>query len=291
MSYRRSLLLPVTRHHDVDVIDAHQHCWSLTLPGHHWPGPELPTIFRDYTPADFHAAADPRVTGTVLVQSQATDADTDWLLEIAAREPMMLGVVGWVDLAAASAPARIATLAAHPKMRGLRPMLQCIEDTDWLLDEALVPALEAVRDHGLRLDALAEPRHLPMLARFVDRWGDVPLVIDHGAKPFTTPDRLDAWALGIADLADRGVYCKLSALRVAGQDDAALQPVVRHLVERFGSRLMWGSDWPVLTLVGDDQGGWLDTATRLSGLGGAALADLMAGCARRFYSLGEPACG
>ncbi|KQR80972.1 amidohydrolase family protein [Sphingomonas sp. Leaf343] len=268
------------------VIDAHQHFWSLGLPDHHWPGPDLPPIYRDVLPEEFRAIIDPRVAGTVLVQSQANDGDTDWLLSIANAEPMVLGVVGWVDLASASAPDRIAALAGQPRLRGLRAMLECIPEVDWLMEEALTPALQAIVSHDLSLDVLVGPRHLPMLARFVDRWPDLRVVIDHGAKPFTAPERWGAWKADIAVLARQGVHCKLSALRVAGQPDAALRPTVLHLVEQFSDRLMWASDWPVLTLVGEDQGGWLDSAIRMSGLSGAALDQLLAGCARRFYALG-----
>ncbi len=268
------------------VIDAHQHFWSLDLAGHHWPGPDLPLLYRDVLPEEFRGIFDPRVAGTVLVQSQANDGDTDWLLDIADTEPMVLGVVGWVDLGAADAPGRIAALAGRRKMRGLRAMLECIPDVDWLMDAAFTPALQAMVAHDLSLDMLVGPQHLPMLARFVDRWPDLRVVIDHGAKPFTLPGRWDAWQTDIAVLAQHGVHCKLSALRVPGQPDAALRSTVLHLVEQFPGRLMWASDWPVLSLVGEEQGGWLDSAIRLSGLSGVALDHLLAGCARQFYSLG-----
>jgi L-fuconolactonase len=273
----------------VQVIDAHHHLWALDTPGHQWPGPGEPAIHRDFGVDDLLATVDGvPLAATVLVQSQPTDADTDWMLEIAASTPRIGAVVGWVDLAAPTAPARIAALARHPKLRGLRPMLQGIMDTDWLLGAALEPALAAMRAHGLRLDALVQPRHLPVLSRFADRWPDLPVVIDHGAKPFVGAGVLDPWRQDMAALAARGWWCKLSGLRTEQVRGAAvdrLAPYVDHLVASFGERLMWGSDWPVLRLARDTADQWFRDADRLAGCRGAARARLFGGAAREFYQL------
>ncbi|MBB4153558.1 L-fuconolactonase [Sphingomonas jinjuensis] len=273
----------------LDVIDSHFHLWSLTNPGHQWPTPDMPALYRDFTADDLRrAAADVRLAGGVLVQSQPTDADTDWMLAVAATEPLVLGVCGWVDLAAADVPRRIAELAAMPKLRALRPMLQSIADTEWLLRDALAPAIAAMIEHGLRLDALVQPRHLPMLAEFVDRWPALPVVIDHAAKPRAATREMDPWCDDIAALAARGVYCKLSGLRTEQgpyQPARALKPYIDHLVIEFDQRLMWGSDWPVLLQSGDRYDRWLDDAIWLTDLAECAQARLFAGCAREFYDL------
>jgi len=274
------------------MIDAHQHFWNLATPGHEWPTPAEAAIHRDFGPADLMAEAEGLgLSATVLVQSQPTDLDTDWMLDLAARTPAIAAVVGWVDLAAPSAPDRIADLARNPRLRSLRPMLQSIDDTEWLLREDVAPAVTAMLQHGLRFDALVQPRHLPMLARFVERWPGLPVVIDHGAKPFITREALDPWREEIAALAAHGVWCKLSGLRTeqaAGQPASTLAPYVAHLVESFGPRLMWGSDWPVLRLSGDSYREWLEAADRLTGLDGAARSRLFGGAAAEFYGLSWP---
>lgn len=271
------------------IIDSHLHFWSLTTPGLAWPTAGEAAIHRDFAPADLHAAArDVALAGVVLVQSQQADADTDWLLALAADEPLVRAVVGWVDLADPAAPRRIATLAANPLLRALRPMLQAIEDSDWLLDDALTPAIRAMVDHGLRFDALVQPRHLPMLARFAVRWPDLPIVIDHAAKPHAALGTLDPWRDDIARLGRAGAYCKLSGLRTEqapGQSPDALLPYVDHLAATFGDRLMWGSDWPVLTLSGDGYGRWLDDARRLTQRFALDEERLFSGCAAEFYGL------
>lgn len=271
------------------VIDAHQHFWMLSTEGHVWPTPDDPSIYHDYLPADLSAAAQgTALAASVLVQSQPTDADTDWMLRLADHTPSIAAVVGWVDLTLDTAPARIAELARHPRLRSLRPMLQSIEDTDWLLRPAVAAAIAAMRDHGLRLDALVQPRHLAMLARFADRWPDLPIVIDHAAKPCVARGEIDPWRSEIAALAARGLWCKLSGLRTEqapGQPKAALRPYVDHLVACFGDRLMWGSDWPVLLLSGDSYHQWLADALALAAPDRAARDRLFGGAAAHFYDL------
>jgi L-fuconolactonase len=268
------------------IVDAHQHFWALGEPGHGWPTLAEAAIHRDFGADDLRiAAAGHDLVGTVLVQSQPTDHDTNWMIALASREPLVRAVVGWVDLASPHAPDRIAALAGAPKLRGLRPMLQAVEDTDWLLRPALAPALAAMVTHGLRLDALVQPRHLPMLRTFVERWPDLAVVIDHAAKPQAATGDLDPWRGDIAALATAGVYAKLSGLRTEqapGQSADALAPYVEHLVDCFGDRLMWGSDWPVIALAGDTWSDWLIDARRLAA---AAPADrLFATCAADFYA-------
>lgn len=271
------------------VIDAHQHFWDLATPGHEWPTPAQAAIHRNFGPADLlqEAAAVP-LAGTILVQSQPSDTDTDWMLALADVTPWVLGVVGWVDLAAPGAAARVAALAGHGKLRGLRPMLQSIADSAWILGDALTPALEAMLAHGLRFDALVQPRHLPILEAFARRWPDLPIVIDHAAKPFAARNELDPWRDDMARLADRGLWCKLSGLRTeqaAHQDAEALAPYVEHLARCFGDRLLWGSDWPVLHLAGDRYADWLTVAQRLAAAAGLAPQRLFVDAARAFYGV------
>jgi len=272
------------------VVDAHHHCWRLDWPGHQWPDASLPAIHRDFAIADLRAASrGVDLAATVLVQSQPTDADTDRLCDLAAAEPLVGALVGWVDLAAADAPVRIATLAARPKLRGLRPMLQAFADEAWILQPALDGAIAAMIAQGLRFDALVQPRHLEALYRFAKRWPDLPIVIDHAAKPGAAAGGLDPWRARIAALAGLdNVWCKLSGLRTEQATDepvAALTPYVTHLVACFGPRLMWGSDWPVLTLAGDDYPCWFEIARTLAALDAAGERSLFADSARRFYGL------
>ncbi len=268
-------------------IDAHLHVWRIDAAWHGWPTADDGVLYRDVTLADARAAArGTGVAGAILVQAQTDDRETDWLLDLAAADPWVRGVVGWVALDRADAPARIAALAGRGGLVGLRPMLQSIPDDTWLLRDDLAPAIAAMVDHGLCLDALVHPRHLPMLAMFADRWPGLTIVIDHAAKPSTAPP--PGWADDLAALAARpNLWCKLSGLRTEqppGEAPDALAPLVGHVLGRFGDRAIWGSDWPVLHAAGDGYADWLATTRALTAaLSPDARARLMGGAARACY--------
>lgn len=277
---------------DLRILDSHQHFWRVDAPECAWPNTDWPLLHRDFLPPDLAAeTAGIMLTGTILVQSQPDNRDTDWLLALAATEPTVLGVVAWAALDTADAPARVAKLGREPKCRGLRPMLQGIADSEWILSDAVAPAITAMVAHGLRFDALVEPRHLPALASFARRWPALPIVIDHAGKPDAANGALDPWRDDLAALAQLpNVWCKLSGLRTQqapGQEATALAPYAAHVLACFGPRTMWGSDWPVLRHMADSYADWLRDTLMLVGAfdDDTDLPRLFEGAAREFYGL------
>lgn len=249
-------------------IDAHQHFWCLAERAGAWPPPQLAAIYRDFYPEDLGALLHRHgVAATVLVQSMPNESDTRFMLDLSERYSFIGAVVGWTDLKAADAPQRIAALAAHPRLRGLRPMLQDLEDDDWIADPALAPAVDAMQRHGLCFDALVLPRHLPALLEFARSYPRLPIVIDHLAKPAMQEGPETSWLQAMERLAaEPHVHCKLSGMVTeagAGWTVARLRPYAQHILLVFGpERVLWGSDWPVLNLA-SDYGKWVDASAEL----------------------------
>ncbi|MEI9995458.1 MAG: amidohydrolase family protein [Rhizomicrobium sp.] len=251
-------------------IDAHQHFWRMDRGDYGWLRPEAhPRIAHDFLPADLEPILNAaRIDRTILVQAAPSEAETHFLLALANAHDIVAGVVGWIDFEASDAPSRIARLCANPKFVGLRPMLQDIAEDEWLLRPAHAPVFDAMQRGKLRFDALVKPRHLPMLDEFVDRYPDLPLVIDHGAKPDIARDGLSLWEPYLRHIATTSnSYCKLSGLAgEAGPGWSAdtLRRYVDVLLDCFGpQRLMWGSDWPVLNEAGD-YATWLGASVTLT---------------------------
>ncbi|HEY9023098.1 MAG TPA: amidohydrolase family protein [Burkholderiaceae bacterium] len=279
-------------------IDAHQHFWRLADRDGQWPPAALAAIHRDFLPEDLAGTLRRAgIDGTVLVQSLPSERDTRFLLELADAHAFVRGVVGWVDLKATGAPSRIDDLARHPRLKGLRPMLQDLPEDDWIDDPALDPAVRAMCRHGLVFDALVVPRQLPALLSFATRHPALTIVVDHAAKPFISRGQLQPWQDDLAALAALpNVACKLSGLLTeAGErpHDAALLPYVQALWDLFGaSRVVWGSDWPVLRLAADYDA-WRAMSERLLGAlrvpaDDAARAAVFGGNAIRLYRLTPP---
>ena len=287
------------------TIDAHFHAWHIARGDYGWLTPALAPIYRDVEVAHWWQQAKARaISGGVLVQAAPTAAETGFLLQLADQHPQeVLGVVGWVDLQAADAAQQVRALACHPRLKGLRPMLQDLAQTDWILQERVQEGLAAMADCGLVFDALIQTRHLPVIAELAQRHPNLRLVLDHGAKPLMhAPTAGPAmqqgqdwqqWQGGLQTLAQQTrsapLMCKLSGLWTeapAGEPCEHVRPWAQALLEIWGAeRLIWGSDWPVLELAGS-YAQWHDwSVDLLAPLSPQQREAVLGGNARRLYRL------
>lgn len=287
-----------------DRIDAHCHFWRRDRGDYGWldaSKPALAPILRDFAPGDMQPAnAAAGIGSLVVVQAAPTEAETAWLLDLAARDHMVAGVVGWVDLSEERAAESLERFAADAQFLGVRPMLQDIADPHWISHAPDPSAMAALERLGLTFDALVTPIHLEPLLAFVRHHDGLPVIVDHAAKPaFGAPahdPRHQLWEDGMALLAAHdNVWCKLSGLltelpaeRRQRPEEAAeaLRLHVERLLEWFGpSRLVWGSDWPVLTLA-TDHAFWMETTSLLlAPLSEDERNGILGDNARRFYRL------
>lgn len=274
-------------------IDAHQHFWQISRGDYHWMDDSVSAIRHDTMPHDLAPLIKRHdIEGTVVVQAAATVAETRFILELAKHTEFIKGVVGWVDLESPEAPSTLDRLMTIPFFKGVRPMLQDIADTNWILRPAVLANLKEVSERGLRLDALITPRHLNSVAELADHVPDLNIVVDHCAKP-EIADRSEpgqAWRDGMTKLANKpNIMCKISGLaNEAGPTWSAekLRPTTDHIMEVFGSgRIMWGSDWPVLNLVGDYSRWRNVTAELLAQLSDEERTAIYGGNAIKFYGL------
>ena len=241
------------------MIDAHFHAWQLNRGDYGWLKPALSPIYRDVQITDWakHAAMH-QITGGVLVQAAPTFEETQFLLQQANMHPLVKGVVGRIDMLAEDAIHKVALCAASPKLKGLRPMLQDIDDPDWILQAQIQPVLDAMAENNLVLDALIKPIHLTQILDITRAHPALKVVIDHGAKPIIDANEMSGWQANMNRLAQetdaKQVMCKLSGLWTEaprGNPLESIRPWCQALLETWGpQRLIWGSDWPVLELVG-----------------------------------------
>lgn len=249
-------------------IDSHQHFWDLSRSDYNWLTPDMKVLYRNYGPDELAPILRrEKIDGTLLVQASETVEETRYLLDIAEKTPFVLGVVGWVDLSAPEATKLIEELRVSPYLKGLRPMLQDIAQTDWILMDELKPALKAMVEAGLTFDALITPRHTDVIMAFAENNPELKIVIDHAAKPNFRTNTFDVWAKAMDGLSqNKNVFCKLSGLWTEANGDVSdenIRPYIHHLANCFGSgKLMWGSDWPVVNVAGK-YSAWIAQAERL----------------------------
>ncbi|WP_306026879.1 amidohydrolase [Stappia sp. MMSF_3263] len=276
------------------VVDAHHHFWQVARGDYHWMTAEtgLP-LRRDYLPEDLAPLLRKAgVDRTVVVQAAQSEAETDFLLDLADGAGFVAGVVGWLDMEDAGFAGKLDRLMARPKFVGLRPMLQDLDDDAYILRPRVRDNLARMAERGVAFDVLSFPRHLANVTRALEAVPQLRAVVDHLSKPAIAAREFDGWATGISRLAALpNVHCKLSGMITeadhASWRPADLEPYVDHVLSAFGpGRLMFGSDWPVCLLAGS----YAEVLNALcTVLEGKLSADERAGVyganAARFYSL------
>lgn len=236
-------------------LDAHQHFWRYSPEQYPWI-PRGSALARDWLPADLAALQAPLgFDGSIAVQAQQTVAETEWLLSLADQDPRIRGVVGWVDLQHDRVEDNLARLARHPRLVGIRHVVQDEPDDRFLLRPAFQRGISRLRAFNLRYDILIYPKQLPAALELVRALPEQPFVLDHIAKPFIRTGTLSPWREQIRELAQHpSVLCKVSGMVTEAdhqnwkKDDFI--PFLDVVFEAFGvGRLMFGSDWPVCLLA------------------------------------------
>jgi len=236
-------------------IDAHQHFWIYNQREYGWIDEPMASIRHDLLPADLEPQLEKNgFHGSVLVQVRQTLDETRWLLELAARNSFILGVVGWVDLRSPRLRAELESFAENPKLVGIRHIVQS-EPDDFLLQTDFLRGISMLEEFDLAYDILVYAKHLPIVAEFVKRFPRQRFVLDHLAKPPIKSGAVDLWARGMRELASfPNVFAKVSGLVTEADwqtwKPEDIRPYLDVAFECFGPRrLMIGSDWPVCTVA------------------------------------------
>ena len=237
-------------------VDSHQHYWRYDPAQYRWIDHTMRTLRRDFLPPD----VEPAMTAAgfdraIAVQARQTLEETADLLALADANPSVAGVVGWVDLQSGTVREQLQRFASHPKLVGIRHIVQSEPDDRFLLRPAFCRGIEALAEYGLTYDLLVYPRHLPVAADFVRRFERQPFVLDHMAKPDIRAGEIASWERDIRRLAAApNVCCKVSGLVTEADWDhwtaCEIRPYLDVVFDCFGAdRLMIGSDWPVCTVA------------------------------------------
>ncbi len=228
---------------------------GTTPPSTGWIDDRMAKLRRDFLPGDLAPELEAAgIDGCIAVQARQTFEETGWLLQLADEHSFIAGVVGWVDLQSPTADADLERIAKHPKLVGVRHVLQD-EPDEFFERPAFRRGVARLERFDLTYDLLIYGRQLPAAVKFVAPLPNQRFVLDHMGKPDIRGGQLEPWRTELRRLAAfPNVWCKLSGLVTEAEwngwtpDD--LRPYLDAAAEAFGpKRLMIGSDWPVCTLA------------------------------------------
>ncbi|MDP6444838.1 MAG: amidohydrolase family protein [Pirellulaceae bacterium] len=276
------------------IIDAHQHFWHLLQPfNYKWLNtPENEPIRRSYVPADLadHLQS-AGVDRSIVVQTQHTVEENRWALELAEEHEFIAGVVGWVDLASHDCEYELLEFKDHPKFVGVRHVTQDEPDDNFIIRPQVMRGLRVLQRHRIPFDLLFYVKHLHHAAALAVELPDLPMVIDHLAKPRIKDQALHDWEESFRTAAAfPNIYCKLSGMVTEADwnewTPADLKPYVEIALEAFGpDRCMYGSDWPVCELAATYEQVHAALNEVLGPLSETENAAIFGGTASRFYNL------
>ena len=240
------------------LIDAHNHFWKYNAAKHSWINEEMNVLKKDYLPNDLQPLLQQAsIDGCVAVQADESDEENSFLLQLAADNNFIKGIVGWIDMLADDAEDRIQYYKRFKIMKGFRYVLQDKKDRALMLHPVFIKNMALLQRYGFTYDLLIFKDQLGFADCLVQQFPQQKFVLNHLAKPEIKTKEIQDWKEAIASIAkSKNIYCKLSGMVTeADWDKNTYQdfvPYMEIILENFGTkRIMYGSDWPVCLLAAD----------------------------------------
>jgi predicted TIM-barrel fold metal-dependent hydrolase len=235
-----------------NLIDTHTHFYEPTrAEGVPWPPRDDKLLYRPVLPKDYRALPVPQpVTGTVVVEASSWLEDNQWVLDLAAHDPFIVGFVGNLPVGTKEFAGHLKRFAANKFFRGIRIGNRKLDTA------AFVSDLKLLAEHNLSLDLLGGMEILSFADRLAKEVPNLRIIIDHLAGVVVDGKAPPAdWVKQMRALVSRpSIYCKLSGLvEATGRSDGTAprdvefyRPVLDAMRTMFGpERLIYASNWPV----------------------------------------------
>jgi len=254
----------------IPFIDAHVHLWDLGSIRYPWlappfkddgPNGSTEPIAHDYLLADYLAdAAGWNVKGIVHVDAgadptQALD-ETIWLEGIAQSHGMPNAIIAFAPLDKPQAEMVLERQAAHPRVRGIRQIvnwhvdpLRSYSPADITQSDAWQCGFGLLARHGLSFDLQCYPGQMAGLAPLIGRHPGIPVIINHAGMPVPSDlDGIACWRQGMRALAEFPHVCtKLSGVGFIYRHWTLeqIRPFLLEAIDIFGpERCLFASNFP-----------------------------------------------
>jgi L-fuconolactonase len=241
----------------VPIIDTHIHLFDPTRPqGAPYSGPRTTAGAAPQSayPDRYRKLATPLgIVGAIKVEASPWIEDNLWVLEVAQRDTIIVGVIGNLEPDKPEFAEYLGRYAKNPLFRGIRYGNLWGRDMTRQSDNpAFIDGLKLLAKADFVVDT-ANPRVdlLEAVVRITDKVPDLRVVIDHLPSLEPTQETQARYDGMLREIQPRGqIYVKLSAVihPVNGRIATEVAPYrdrLDHLIGVFGeNRILFGSDWP-----------------------------------------------
>ena len=246
------------------VIDCHVHFYDPSRPGGvPWPSANDTTLYRPILPETYRkVTAGLGITGLIEVEASPLLEDNQWVLDLAAHDPIILGTCGDIEIGKPGFGDSLERFLKSGRFYGIRiGNLWNRNLSEDLQKPETIANLKLLAQAGLEVDMIGGFPILPNVIEVSDRVPELRIVIEH--MPFDPPRNQPDQPAGESTLHEIGqrhqIFSKLSNVlrKKNGQpveDPDFYRPSLDQLWETFGAdRLIYGSNWPVSEKAGPYQ--------------------------------------
>ncbi len=277
--------VPLYGEEPLAIVDTHTHFYDPKRPqGVPWPAPAEKWLYRTVLPSDFRKLAEPLgIRGTVVVEASPWVEDNQWVLDLAEREPFILGVMGSLDPLSGDFAGNLGRFGKHLKFRGIRVSGQQFIERG--KDAAYVDAMKRLAERGLALDLNGPSAYVGLVPALVRAVPGLRVIVNHVGGAGDPRELTQEWRDGIRAAGENeAVFCKVSALAEQAKcehgkapvDTDYYRPILDAVWTAFGERrVVFGSNWPV-----SDRGTTLD---KVVGIVRPYFAEKGAAALRRYF--------
>jgi L-fuconolactonase len=241
----------------IPIIDTHIHLFDPRRPqGVPWPPKDDKVLYQPALPGRYREVTRGLgIVGAIEVECSPWLEDNQWVLDVASKDPIIVGSVGDLDPAHPDFPKHLDRFHRNPLFRGIRYGNLWGRNLGAELSRPeFISNLKLLVDAGLELDtANPDPDLISAVVQLTDEIPGLRVVIDHLPELEIPTDpkghrTLDA---NLKELGERPqVYAKVSEVvrPIQGHvhyDLNFYRNTLDGLWDTFGEdRLIYGSDWP-----------------------------------------------
>ena len=256
-----------------ELLDTHQHLVYPDVAGYGWTDGIPALANKSFSLDDYKSLTSGKeVSGTLFMETGVDDpdyrAETRFVADLAKNpESGIRGIIASCRPESDDGFSEWLDEGDDLNVLAYRRVLHVVDD-GVSTTETFRRNVRKIGSRGKVFDLCFAARQLPVAIDLAKACDNTELVLNHCGVPDIAGGGLDPWREHIGKISELPhVNCKLSGvLAYCAPGSATLEainPYVEHVFDRFGSsRIVWGSDWPVVNLA-NGLPDWLEVTQKI----------------------------